>query len=180
MAFANLERLHRETGFWHALRFWVRTWVPSWGGQLERRRERHLYGELARPWSRRRRLRRNVVALSRVCTGSRLGKFCERDVATYLRPGRAKNWQVRYNAACCYSRLFERGRDHHNATKAVRQLELAYEEAGGHLELGWIRTDPDLGPLHGEEQFQRWLPRPPEDSSPVQAKPRPRPRRKTA
>ena len=156
IALAHLERLHRDTGFVASVRRWLRTLAPSWSGEREQRRERHRYGELARPWSRLRRLRRNVVALARVCTGSQLGKFDQRDVATYLRPGRAKNWQVRYNAACCYSRLFERDGHHRLVTQAIRQLELAYEEAGGHLELGWIRTDPDLIPLHGQEEFQRW------------------------
>ncbi|MDP8992039.1 MAG: hypothetical protein M3N31_03150 [Actinomycetota bacterium] len=174
---SHLERLHRDIRFSDSLGRWIRTWVPSWSGERERWRERHLYGELARPWSRTRRLRRNVVAMARLCTGIQLGRFAERDVTRILWPGRAKNWQVRYNAACCYSRLFERERSQPQVTKAVRQLELAYEEAGGHLELGWLRTDPDLVPLHGADEFRRWLARPPEESpaTPPSSEPRPRP-----
>lgn len=75
----------------------------------------------------------------------------------YLRPWKAKNWQVRYNAACCYSRLFEVRGEPALGAKAVGQLELAYEEAGGHLEVGWIRTDPDLEPLKAADEFRAWL-----------------------
>jgi len=159
----HLEHLHREIGFWHAVWDWFRTWLPSWSGRREWWRERPLLGRLATPWSRERRERRNVVGLARTCTMIQLGdSVTDKKVDKYLRPWRARNWQVRYNAACCYSRLFEvSGKtDLTLVKKAVGQLELAYEEAGGHLEVGWIRTDPDLEPLHKAEVFRPWLSNP--------------------
>jgi hypothetical protein len=159
----HLERLHRQIGFWHAVWDWLRTWLPSWSGRRDWWCERRLRGRLAVPWSRQRRERRNVVGLARVCTLTQLGvPTGDKDVDRYLRSWRAKNWQVRYNAACCYSRLFEiRGRQEPAlGAKAVGQLELAYEEAGGHLEVGWIRTDPDLVPLQAADEFRPWLPSP--------------------
>jgi len=67
-----------------------------------------------------------------------------------LAPVRAKNWQLRYNAACCYSRLLTvTDADDRDGpySRAMRQLDSAYREADGDLDLDWIESDPDLDPL---------------------------------
>lgn len=82
----------------------------------------------------------------------------DREIRRLLAPGRAKNWQLLYNAACCYSRLMalSRPKQHEPVTdgagkrcccaycRAMELLDAAFREADGNLDLAWIEHDPDL------------------------------------
>lgn len=82
----------------------------------------------------------------------------DRQIRRLLAPGRAKNWQLLYNAACCYSRLVALGEPEQNEPvtvkagkrcrcaycRAMELLDAAFREADGNLDLVWIEHDPDL------------------------------------
>ncbi len=153
-ALIELERLHSDISRWRLLRLWLTTWWPCGNNQ----RERHELGALAKPMSRIRRLRRQVVKTAEYCTRLQVKASDDttpspKAISKRLRCGRVKNWQVRYNVACCYSRYMEhnpgslstkikrRGRP--LIQEAMHELERAYRKAEGHLELSWILRDPD-------------------------------------
>lgn len=145
LAIRELDTLHREIGFPAAIRAWLASSMPS-RRPYGRRRE---LAETARPFSQRRRLRRNVVAMAHLCVVLHTedpAPDTERRVRRLLASGRAKNWQLRYNAACCYSRLLARGGEDVERlyAEAIRLLDAAYWDAGGDLNLKWVESDPDL------------------------------------
>ena len=152
-----LRQLYAEISWWAALRHWVDSLRPS--KSVERRR--HEFFLLSRPWDKTRRTRRNVVKLAQYCTQIHRGasSVTEERVDKRMRFGHAKNWQLRYNAVCCYSWLLLRMQGQANerlAIKAVTQLDSAYREAVGHLDMAWILTDPDLVHLRATNQFRGW------------------------
>jgi len=193
LAIRELDTLHREIGLPAAVRDWMASSRPS-RRPYGRRRE---LAELARPFSQRRRVRRNVVAMGRLCVvlhaadpTTHPAADTERRIRRLLASGRAKNWQLRYNAACCYSRLVALGGKDVDRLyrKAIRLLDAAYWEAGGDLNLAWVERDPDLQPMRdhrprpGEEMtYADWAERrrPPEPDA-ATARLRSRPAAKAA
>ena len=177
LAIAELGKLHREIAFPAAVLDWLTSHRPS---RQPYGRGREL-AELAAPLSGRRRVRRNVVAMARLCVVLHTddpAAATERHIRRLLAFGRAKNWQLRYNAACCYSRLLARGGTDVDRLyrEAIRLLDAAYWDAGGDLNLAWVERDPDLQalrehrPAPGEKMpYADWAERrrPPEPHAPA-------------
>jgi hypothetical protein len=129
--------------------------------------------------SRIRRLRRRVVKTAEYCTRLQVKASDDttpspKAISKRLRCGRVKNWQVRYNVACCYSRYMEQNpgllstkikrRGRPLIQETMHELERAYRKAEGHLELSWILRDPDLAALRAgtvgqRRPFVEWLAR---------------------
>ncbi|HEX6572709.1 MAG TPA: TIR domain-containing protein [Steroidobacteraceae bacterium] len=91
-------------------------------------------------------------ARARLIYANQLGRFGRRDEAMrestkalVLSPG---DPVMLYNAACLYASLGEPAR-------AIDALKQAFE--AGYTNIGWMRNDPDLVPLHGVPEFQEML-----------------------
>lgn len=75
-----------------------------------------------------------------------------------------RHWQVRYNAACCYARIFETtfGLDEVNAEALRSSVELAHRaliDSEGALSRSWVeRGDPDLARVRDTAEFKAQFP----------------------